>query len=350
MAYLEQFRCVNFDRDRRRRLTLDHSKSRSPFDFYKQVLNVNFTNATITLKENEQYQASMVNTGSHIHEQLRKAQQVLSIFTLTTRLDVLVSSSLSFHYFHYLTYSIFSKLYRSVRLRDSLRAATQSFKREPSDISAKSFRLWSKRAQSIDNETPVGPDSAKREYAIQRRVLEAPTLELSYYVDAVGVVPNRQHPVDNEGFDVGNGDVSPEWGFDLVVHDGVLRYGPWADRQRHVSLFCSTAYGCPYVEQWMCRAELQRIFFPPTYSDAEQTHRLSPGDNRLWTAMRIFVELRGGTTLHIPFREASKVAFRLKSVICTHAIHVSELAMGWSRQCPPTAHARGRFSQHSSRR
>ncbi|KAI9455337.1 hypothetical protein BJY52DRAFT_1280457, partial [Lactarius psammicola] len=241
--------------------------SRSPLDLYKQVLNIKFQNATITLKENDQYQAPMVSTGSHIHEQLRRAH------------------SLSFHYFHYLTYSVFSKLYRSARLRDGLRAAAQSFMRQPSDASARSFRIRLKRAQSIDNETPVGPDSAKREYAIQRRVLEAPTLELSYYADAVGVVPAKQRPVDNEGFDIGNGDVSPEWGIDLVVHGGILRYGPWADRQR---------------------AELQRIFFPPTYNDAEQTRRLFPGDNRLWTAMRIFVELRGGTTLHIPFREASK--------------------------------------------
>ena len=68
-------------------------------------------------------------------------------------------------------------------------------------------------------------------------MLETPTLELSYYADAVGVVPAKQRPVDNEGIDVGNGDVSPEWGFDLVVHGGLLRYGPWADRQRHVSRF-----------------------------------------------------------------------------------------------------------------
>ena len=72
-------------------------------------------------------------------------------------------------------------------------------------------------------------------------MLEAPTLELSYYADAVGVVPAKQRPIDNEGIDVGNGDVSPEWGLDLVVHGGVLRYGPWADRQRHVPRFYSTA-------------------------------------------------------------------------------------------------------------
>jgi len=36
------------------------------------------------------------------------------------------------------------------------------------------------------------------------------------------------------------------------------------------------------------------------------TPRLEPGDQRLWTATQILVELRDNTTLQIPFREASK--------------------------------------------
>lgn len=55
------------------------------------------------------------------------------------------------------------------------------------------------------------------------------------------------------------------------------------------------------------RAELQKTFFPPTYQTAEQTRPVEPGDKRIWTALQIFVELRNETTLHIPFREASKV-------------------------------------------
>jgi hypothetical protein len=31
---------------------------------------------------------------------------------------------------------------------------------------------------------------------------------------------------------VGNGDLPPEWGIDIVTHGGTLSYGPWADRQR----------------------------------------------------------------------------------------------------------------------
>ena len=55
------------------------------------------------------------------------------------------------------------------------------------------------------------------------------------------------------------------------------------------------------------RAELQRTFFPPTYQNAEASPKLLPGEKRIWTALQIFIELRHETTLHIPFREASKV-------------------------------------------
>ena len=78
-------------------------------------------------------------------------------------------------------------------------------------------------------------DFSVLEYAIERRILEAPVLELSYYADVVGVVPHQEHdtPLNpSDPFDIGNGDIPPEWGIDLVIRSGVLRYGPWADRQR----------------------------------------------------------------------------------------------------------------------
>ena len=108
------------------------------------------------------------------------------------------------------------------------------FKKQPVSAPARAFLSRSRRAQSVEIETPVGPDSAKREYAIDRKLLEAPVLELSYYVDVAGVVPSEPRAFDREEDDVGNGDTSPEWGLDLVVHGGFLKYGPWADRQRLV--------------------------------------------------------------------------------------------------------------------
>lgn len=55
------------------------------------------------------------------------------------------------------------------------------------------------------------------------------------------------------------------------------------------------------------RVELQRSFFPQAFHDAEAVPRLKPGDMRMWTTLKVFVELRNGTTLQIPFRESSKV-------------------------------------------
>jgi hypothetical protein len=54
-------------------------QSKSPLDLCKQLLNIKFENATINLKENDQYQAPMVDIGSHLHEHLHKDQQVSSL-------------------------------------------------------------------------------------------------------------------------------------------------------------------------------------------------------------------------------------------------------------------------------
>lgn len=55
------------------------------------------------------------------------------------------------------------------------------------------------------------------------------------------------------------------------------------------------------------RTELQRAFFPPTYLDSAVTPVLKPGEKRVWANLQVFIELRDSTTLHVPFREASKV-------------------------------------------
>lgn len=123
---------------------------------------------------------------------------------------------------------------------------------------------------------PADADMSTYEYAIERKILEAPSLEVSYYVDVVGEVPEGDADSDSD----------PEWGVDLVIRQGVIKYGPWADRQR---------------------AEMQRAFFPGSYRDMQETPPLQPGDNRAWTALKVFVELRDDTVLHIPFREGSKV-------------------------------------------
>ena len=81
----------------------------------------------------------------------------------------------------------------------------------------------------VDEDTPIGIDFSRFEYAIERKILEAPSLELTYYVDVVGEVPTATQLAEN---DINNGETDPEWGFDIIINGGFLRYGPWADRQR----------------------------------------------------------------------------------------------------------------------
>lgn len=133
----------------------------------------------------------------------------------------------------YQGYRAFFRLWRQIKLYNSVidYFRTQRFNRRPQSTK--------KMSKSVaDEETPVGADFSAIEYAIERKILEAQALDLSYYVDVVGEVPSQTSTTrhaSNEIHDIGNCDTDPEWGFNLVIHGGFLRYGPWADRQRSVS-------------------------------------------------------------------------------------------------------------------
>ncbi|KAI8820653.1 uncharacterized protein EV422DRAFT_58087 [Fimicolochytrium jonesii] len=132
------------------------------------------------------------------------------------------------------------------------------------------------------------------EYAQVNKVLECGRLDIRYYADVAGpapsiAVPKVQTSMDalnaSEDFDVGNGDLPPEWGADVTILDGTIHYGPWADRQRGM---------------------IQSFFFPTAYRNAIKTESLRPGETRLFVALKILLKFAGKTTLRIPFREASK--------------------------------------------
>ncbi|KAJ7783252.1 hypothetical protein B0H16DRAFT_1877649 [Mycena metata] len=238
-------------------------QSRSKYDLYKQLLRLSFQQALIRYVQNEDYRGPMAATGELLKPSIRKHSRLDRVFV-------------------YLSHQAFAKLWRHLKLYSTTRKFPTN--QDYADHSVPPPRSRGKH-KSFDEDTPVGADFSALEYAIERKILETPVLELTYYTDVVGDVPSLPRPADTEAGDIGNGDIGPEWGIDLVVRGGVLRYGPWADRQR---------------------AELQRAFFPPTYQNVEETPHLKPGDKRVWTAMQVFVELRDDTTLYIPFREASK--------------------------------------------
>ncbi|KAG6832605.1 hypothetical protein H0H92_014441 [Tricholoma furcatifolium] len=184
------------------------------------------------------------------------------------------------------SFGLVNNLWKRLRLL----ALAKKYTQDRRDVHAmqRQGRPKSRKKGTSDDVNSLGADFKHLEYAIERKILETPLLEISYFFDVVGEVPEHSGLADQAGvqsIDIDNGDVAPDWGFDIIINGGVLHYGPWSDRQR---------------------VELQRVFFPPTYQDVEITSPPKPGDKRLWTAMTVFVELRDNTILHIPFREPSK--------------------------------------------
>ena len=126
----------------------------------------------------------------------------------------------------YLTFLSFDTLWRQLRIYGFIR---------PRHTHPKASGQRRSRQKSLDEDTPVGADFSALEYAVERKILETPVLEVFYYADLNGEVPpkpNQIEPLIHDTFDIGNGDLAPEWGVDLVIRSGFIRYGPWADRQR----------------------------------------------------------------------------------------------------------------------
>ncbi|KAG2364907.1 hypothetical protein BDR07DRAFT_1557955 [Suillus spraguei] len=246
-------------------------QARSKCDLYKQLLNLKFQKVLVQLVENDNYQGSMPTIGHHIRENAETSSRFLELVPLG-----------------YLPFRAFSRVWKGLKLYASGHGSSVHDRRAAEKRKSHGPIQSRKSAKSIDEETPIGADFTALEYAIERRIIEAPVLELSYYTDVVGDVPVVQdgpRGMGLESYDIGNGDLPPEWGVDLVIRKGTIRYGPWADRQR---------------------IHLQRTFFPSTYHDLEVSKHLEPGDKRTWTAMKVFVELRDKTVLYVPFREHSK--------------------------------------------
>ncbi|KAI0074167.1 hypothetical protein K474DRAFT_1774197 [Panus rudis PR-1116 ss-1] len=242
--------------------------ARSKHDFYKQHLNLTFKDASIRFVENGVYRHDMVSEGERVHSTIQET-------------DLHVT-----HHISYLSFPIFQKVWRHMKLWKIITTPLTRPNRGP--MFPHPAATWNRRkSRKLEEDaTPVGADFSHLEYAKEPKILECPSMELLYYADVPGVVPTQPEPTAAlDPFDIGNGDLSPEWGLDLALNGGSIRYGPWADRQR---------------------VHLQRAFFPQTFLDTTPNPPLKPGDERVWTHFKLFIELREGVVLQVPFREASK--------------------------------------------
>ncbi|KAK9236575.1 hypothetical protein V1525DRAFT_433561 [Lipomyces kononenkoae] len=141
-----------------------------------------------------------------------------------------------------------------------------------------------------DEEVDQAADSEQfEEYAKCTSVLDADEARLIFYYDVVGRVPMEvSTPVEKlEGPDIGNGGQPPQWGINLYLRGATIQYGPWADRQRVI---------------------LQSTFFPAAKVNCEPCESLQPGDDRMATEFKVYVELDDSTILRMPIREPSRDA------------------------------------------
>lgn len=125
------------------------------------------------------------------------------------------------------------------------------------------------------------------EYATVSTVFDSPEASMNFYWDVPGQVTDvtaKRHRGQKDQNNI-NGDLPPDYGLDFFVKGATIHYGPWADRQR---------------------ADLQRVFFPSLCKDSVPAVKLKPGDRRVATLFKIYIQLDEDTTLRVPIREQSK--------------------------------------------
>lgn len=124
------------------------------------------------------------------------------------------------------------------------------------------------------------------EYARFSTIIDIPHIHLNFYWDIAGIVqPEHQESLPSGLAADLNGIAPPAYGMHLDVYGGLVNYGPWSDR---------------------LRADIQNVFLPAGYRNAEPKKNLSEGEYRLSTRMDITVYIREEITLRIPTRENSK--------------------------------------------
>ncbi|CAE6438798.1 unnamed protein product [Rhizoctonia solani] len=242
------------------------SQSRSKFDEYKQMFDIQLGQVKLITRTNPDYRKRMIDRGNEVLEHL----------TSNSSNDSLSGSFFSFNVFHKFT------------RRRSLPLST------PAAYGSSSGAQYQRKWGGLARYHHTNNDSSEKagilhepEYAKVTFLLETPALNIIYYADVAGKVPHHARAMPTELVDIGNGDEAPEWGIELELHGGpsTITYGPWTDRQR---------------VHW------QQMLAPSTYQNTQPTPTLKPGDCRQSVSLRLSIRFRDEVKLRIPTREPSK--------------------------------------------
>ncbi|ORX35037.1 hypothetical protein BD324DRAFT_652754 [Kockovaella imperatae] len=246
--------------------TLEISDSRSSCDLYKMSVNLRFDAPKILMRTNVDYSGPLLAHGKKAYDELYKKEP-----DVAKQPPSKLSSS-----------SYFQSLARKFSFLQNPRFSSPPVVGLPQD------RVWKGLARYRLDEGSAHKAATKeeREYAKVTTLLDSPALDLTYYADSPGPVPDPSEAETIDQLDeFGNIEPAPEYGIDISVHGGILQYGPWADRQRDA---------------------LQKAFAPAIFFHSQAKPTLKVGETRVHTNLLLNLSLTEETTLRIPTREPSK--------------------------------------------
>ncbi|KAI9641087.1 Macrophage colony-stimulating factor 1 receptor [Ciborinia camelliae] len=255
---------------------LDASAS-TKLDQYRQLVNFRFRHPVIQMQPNDDYKEDQTTTACRIKRGVPGQSD-----TSTRR------GAHSHNFFHRQRKRAWHNLQDLVPY---FRSSVESFSSSHDSRSNSPTQggpnpsSWQGLSRYLDEgEKDDNSRWSSNEYATVTTIADSPKATMSFYWDVPGKVQWR-HELSKSTCNTINGDVPPEWGIDLSIEGGIINYGPWADRQR---------------------AEIQRVFFPSLCKDASPAKMIEPGEYRVPTQFKLYIELDHETTLRIPIREESK--------------------------------------------
>jgi hypothetical protein len=253
---------------------IDASAAHAAPDPYRQIFRLNFAHPVIEMKDNQDYK----------EQQADKAAREKAVAQASGPLPK--KSFLQYH-----KRKVLHQLRSMVPYwRHSVESFSPGSRSGPGTAASHvpGFDHWQGLSRYLDDDAGgSGGRWASIEYAAVPTILDSPEASLTVYWDVVGKVPPHRasRARGNKAVTDINGDEPPAWSINLSIKGGAINYGPWADR---------------------LRADLQRTFFPTLCKDAVPAKRLSPGEDRIPTKFRLYVELEDEATLRVPTRESSK--------------------------------------------
>lgn len=265
---------------------LDARDSR-PEDKYKQLIDFEFLHPVVQFKVNEDFKEDQISEGAR--HKSEDASSAVSIIPYGRRIVFwLRERTLRFWGSFRVRFPLLAGSANSLAQEHARSTNRHRHAAKDNTIPGQSRWLGLTRYLDDDDELVEQERWKAIEYGQFPTIVDSPKIAMSFYWDVPGLVPisrNTPYRHSERAVDDINGEQPPDWGVDLRVSGGNIRYGPWADRQR---------------------TDLQSVFFPSLHKDATPAKRLKPGNSRISTVFKLLIEIEDQTTLGIPTREESK--------------------------------------------